>query len=76
MTDDCFRYLIYSQGLPFAITILVLIVDTVGQSYTTQPKDQLSLPNMSKYGCFLGNGIGKNYFSHPIFIYFQSFMLV
>ena len=37
------------------------------------------LPNMGVYGCFLGNGYhgeGSTYFGHPVFIYFQSFMLV
>ena len=76
LTDNCLRYLIYSQGLPLAITIFVLIVDEVGHSYTS---DDTYLPNMGKYSCFIDNGylgIGNSYFSHPIFIYFQSFMLV
>ena len=67
----------YSQGLPLAITIFVLVVDKVGNSYYEKPHQYL--PNMGVYSCFLDNGIkgeGKSYFAHPIFIYFQSFMLV
>ena len=73
---DFFRYLIYAQGFPLIITLIVLIVDKVGQKYDG---DERYLPNMGLYSCFLGNGfvgIGKSYFSHPIFIYFQSVMLV
>ena len=88
-TDKCFRYLIYAQGLPLAITFFVLTVDEIGQSYTTKKignifvptnmEGQKHLPNMGKYDCFLGNGLSGvegSYFEHPIFIYFQSFMLV
>ena len=67
----------YSQGLPLAITIIALVVDKVGRSNDGRP--QQYLPNMGVYSCFLDNGIlgqGKTYFAHPIFIYFQSFMLV
>ena len=114
-----FRYLIYAQGLPLVINLIVLIVDkvgqpgscasnpflndvitnlvedigddgmlspetnlqnqTVGQSYIDTEKYQRYLPNMGIYGCFLSNGldgIGKSYFSNPVFIYFQSIMLV
>ena len=73
----CYRYLAYSQGLPLGIMIFVLVFDKAGQTYNWMPKQYL--PNMGAFGCFLGNGIigqGKSYFINPVFIYFQSFMLV
>ena len=82
-----YRYLIYSQGLPLLIVIYVLIVDEVGQAYIrdnqTRPTASVypmkHLPNMGEFNCFLKNGFlgeGSSYFGHPVFIYFQSFMLV
>ena len=79
ITNYSFRYLIYAQGLPVVIVIIILIVDKIGQSKYTQMKDLKHFPNMGKYGCNMGNGIsghGEPYFAHPIFIYFQSYMLV
>ena len=78
------RYFIYSQGLPLLINIYILIVDEVGQTYVENHTcgeifPQKHLPNMGVFGCFLDNGAlgeGSSYFGHPIFIYFQSFMLV
>ena len=79
LKNQCFRNLIYAQGLPLAITILVLIVDKTGRSYIPLKPERVHLPNMGEFSCFIGNGEdgkGKSYFENPIFIYFQSFLLV
>ena len=36
------------------------------------------LPNMGRYHCFLGQAetCAPNYFTHPVFIYFQSFLII
>ena len=78
ITNYSFRYLIYAQGLPAVIMIIILIVDKIGQSKYTQMEDLRHFPNVGKFGCNLGQGEVKNkyYFGHPIFIYIQSYMLV
>ena len=75
----CVRYLIYAQGLPLVITLIVLTVDKVGQKNVEKMEDQRYLPNMGIYSCFISNGslgFRNYYFAQPIFIYLQSFMLV
>ena len=69
------RYLAYAQGTPLVMCCVTFLVDKFGD---TQNED--FLPNMGIYNCFLGQSSFKfaeyGYFKHPIFIYFQSVLMI
>ena len=65
-------YFLYAQGVPLLIVVITTLIDKSGN-------ESLILPNMGKYGCFLGSeGSSSNapYFHTPIFLYYHLFLLI
>ena len=69
----CFSYFCYAQGVPLLVVILTAAVDSQGSL------EEMFLPNMGTYECFLGSpdtSQRPSFFATPEFIYYESVLLL
>lgn len=62
---DLLKNIIFAQGIPLLISLITFLVDRYG-------KEDMILPNMGKYSCFIGSisGSETHFLTSPKFLYF------